>query len=72
MPQPDMTQLLQLIRSPAGQQLLTFLQTNGGTAAREAAGMAASGDLAAAQKALAPLLKDPALRALLQQLGGTP
>lgn len=72
MQQSDMNQLLQLMRSPAGQQLMQFLKTNGGSAAQEAAAQAAAGNLTGAKSSLAPLLEDPQLRALLQQLGGTP
>ena len=72
MQQPDTNQLLQILRSPAGQQLIQFLKANGGAAARDAAAQAASGDLSAARKSLDPLLEDPRFRSLLQQLGGTP
>ena len=71
MQQPDIRQLLQLMQSPAGQQLMQYLKANGGSAAQDAAAKAASGDLTAAQNSLAPLLEDPKLRILLQQLGGT-
>ena len=71
MQQPDIRQLLQMMQSPAGQQLMQYLKTNGGSAAQDAAAKAASGDLTAAQNSLAPLLEDPKLRILLQQLGGT-
>ena len=69
MQQPDIRQLLQLLQSPAVQQLVQFLKTNGGSAAQDAASRAASGDLSAAQNSLTPLLQDSRLQALLKQLG---
>ncbi len=72
MHQPDMTQILALLKSPAGQQLMAYLNQNGGAAARSAAAQAAAGDISAAQQTLSPMLEDPALQAILRQLGGTP
>lgn len=72
MQQPDVSQVLALLRSPAGQQLLEYLNKNGGSAARSAAAQASAGDLAGAQKTLSPLLEQPELQALLRQLGGKP
>ncbi len=71
MQQPDMTQLLKQLQTPAGQQLLQFLKTNGGSAVHNAAAQAAAGNLTGAKETLAPLLDDPQLQALLRQLGGT-
>jgi len=71
MQQPDKNALLQLLSSPAGQQLVQFLSANGGNAAREAARKASIGDVSGAKQALAPLMEDPQLRDLMQQLGGT-
>lgn len=72
MQQPDMARLLQLMQSPEGQELVRYLKEKGGTAARDAAAQASSGDMSGAQQTLSPLLRDPKLRALLNQLGGTP
>lgn len=72
MQQPDMSQLLKQLQTPAGQQLMQFLKANGGTAAQEAAAQAAAGDLSGAKSTLSPLLSNPELQALLRQLGGTP
>ena len=72
MQQPDINALLQLMQTPAGQQLLQFLRTSGADAAQEAAAQAAAGNMTGAKSSLAPLLQDPKFRALLQQLGGTP
>ena len=71
MQQPDMKQLRALMQSPAGQQLLQFLKEHGGSAPQEAAARAEKGDLTGARESLVPLLEDPRLRELLQQLGGT-
>lgn len=72
MQQPDISQVLALMRSPAGQQLMEYLKQNGGDAARNAATQASAGDLSGARSSLSPLLEDPAVQALLRQLGGTP
>ena len=72
MQQPDIAQVLALLRSPAGQQLLEYLNKNGGSIAQSAAAQASAGDLSGAQKTISPLLDDPKLQALLRQLGGTP
>lgn len=72
MQQPDIKQLLSLIQSPSGQQLLQFLKENGGTYTQDAAARASAGDMAGARDSLAPLLKDPKFRDLIQQLGGQP
>ncbi len=72
MQQPDISQLMQLIRSPAGQQLMKLLQQQGGDALQTARNQAASGNFSQARDTLAPVLDTPQIRALLQQLGGTP
>ncbi len=72
MPQPDFSQLMQLIRSPAGQQLVQLLQTANANTMQTAASQAATGDYLRAKNTLAPLLDSPEVRRLLQQLGGTP
>lgn len=72
MQQPDLTSLMQLLRSPEGQRLVQYLKTNGGNAAQTAAAQASAGDLSSAKSTLAPLLEDPKFQALLRQLGGTP
>lgn len=69
MQQPDLTQLMQLAQSPAGRQLMETLQKNGGAQLKTAA---ASGDYAAVQKALAPLLESEEIKGLLKALGGNP
>ena len=72
MQQPDLSQLRSLLASPAGQQLMDYLKTNGGSAAKTAAAQASAGDLKAARDTLSPLLENPRLQELLRQLGGNP
>ena len=64
---PDMSQLMKLAGSPAGQQLLSMLQKSGGSALREAIDKASAGDYAQAQKTLSGLLANPQAQALLKQ-----
>jgi len=71
MQQPDISQVLALLRSPAGQQLVEYLNKNGGTIAQSAAAQASAGDLSGARNTISPLLENPELQALLRQLGGT-
>ena len=72
MEQPDLKSLMQLLKSPAGQQLIAYLKTQDGSAARTAAAQANAGDMAAARDTLAPLMRDPRFREILEQLGGKP
>ncbi len=67
---PDMTQLLQIAQSPAGQKLIAILQQSGGSQLENAIKKASSGDYADAQKTIASLLNNEEAQALLQQLGG--
>ena len=59
-----------LARSSAGQALFTKLQQTNDAQLRRAMALAASGDMAGAGAILAPLLSDPKIRALVEQLGG--
>ena len=70
MQQPDSKTLMQLLKSPAGQQLIEYLNTQGGSVARTVAAQANAGDMAAAKDSLASLMHDPRFRELLEQLGG--
>lgn len=67
----SMSDVTELARSPAGQQLLALLRQSGGESARQAMAKAAAGDLEGAKTLLAPLLADPRIRALLGSLGGS-
>ena len=62
--------MMALASSPAGQQLLSLLQRSGGNQLQQAMGKAAAGDMNGAKALLAPLLADPDIQSLLQQLGG--
>lgn len=72
MQQPDISQVLALLRSPAGQQLLEYLNKNGSSIAQSAAAQASAGDFSNAQKTISPLLENPELQAILRKLGGMP
>ena len=72
MQQPDLKALMQLLNSPSGQQLIAYLKTEGGNAAKAAAAQASAGDMDSAKKTLSPLMNDPRFREILEQLGGKP
>lgn len=57
-------------QSPAGQQLLTLLQSADSSALQKALEQASGGDLAKARDTLTPLLSSPEVRKLMQQFGG--
>lgn len=62
--------IMALIRSPAGQQLLAMLRQQDPATLTKASRMAKSGDYAGVQATFASLMQDPNVLALLQQLGG--
>ena len=62
--------LAALARSPAGQALYAQLQQRNEADLRRAMSLAASGDMNGAGAILAPLLSDPAIRAMVEKLGG--
>lgn len=68
---PDMSQLLRLAQSQAGQQLLALLQKSGGSTLQEAIAQASAGDYAQAKTTLSSLLSSPEAQALLKQLEGS-
>lgn len=63
-------QAMRMAKSPAGQQLLSLLQSSDGESLRRAMEQAASGDYAAAQKSLSCLLSSDQARELLRQMRG--
>ena len=67
---PDMSQLLKLAQSPAGQQLISMLQQSGGNELQDAITKASAGDYSQAKKTLSSLLSSPHAQALLKQLEG--
>ena len=66
----SMQEALRLAKSPAGQQLLAFLQQSNSQQLQQAADLAAAGNLDAASRTLSSLTNDPKIRELLKQLGG--
>ena len=62
--------LAALAQSGAGQSLYTALRQSGDERLNRAMSLAASGDMAGAGAMLTPLLSDPKIRALVEQLGG--
>ncbi|MEE0109299.1 MAG: hypothetical protein UEP57_00190 [Oscillospiraceae bacterium] len=67
---PDMSELLRLAQSPAGQQLMALLQQSGGRELESAVAKASAGDYTQAKQALSSLLSTPEAQALLKQLEG--
>lgn len=65
----DMSELMRLAQSPAGQQLLSMLQQSGGTELQSAMEKAAAGDYSQAQKTISAFLSSPEAKKLLEQLG---
>lgn len=70
-PSPDLSQLIKLAQSSAGQQLLSLLQRSGGEALQSAIAKASAGDYREAQKQLSSLLSTPEAQALLKQMEET-
>ena len=68
--EPDIQRLMQLARSPEGQQLMQLLQKSSPEALRIAATQASKGDMTKAGQTISPLLEDPQIMALLKKLGG--
>ncbi len=67
---PNMSDLMKLAQSPAGQQLLTMLQNSNDPALENAMSQASAGNMAEAKKALSSLLSSPQAQALLKQMEG--
>lgn len=66
----DMQQLMQLARSPAGQQLFEALKHNGGADMEKAAALAHKGNISGAKQALSGLLESEDIQKLLRQMEG--
>ena len=62
--------MLALIRSPAGQALISMLQQQNPQTLEKAKQMAQSGNYSGVQGALESLLRDPRFHSLMKQLGG--
>lgn len=65
---PDLSELLRLAQSPAGQQLIALLQQSGGDALQTAVEKASAGDYTQAKKAMSSLLSSPEAQKLLKKL----
>ena len=66
--QYDRNQLLRLMQSPAGQQLLAHLQKSGGAQLQSAVSSASDGNYEPAKTLLSSLLQSQEAQALLKQL----
>ncbi len=64
----DLSQLMRLAQSPAGQQLIAALQKSAGPELQSAMEKAALGDYTQAQNAISQFLSNPEAKKLLQQL----
>lgn len=67
-PMPDITALLKIAQSPAGQKLLAMLKADPGWDPEGLASAAASGNLEEARKKLSGTLNSKEAQQLLQQL----
>lgn len=59
-----------LVKTPAGQQLISMLQKADTNAIKEAMKQATDGNMEQAKQALEPMLNSPEIQQLLRQLGG--
>ena len=62
--------IMQLIRSPAGQQLLRLLQNSDDPALQKAKQLSANGNMDGAKQAIAQMAASEEIKKLLSQLGG--
>lgn len=66
---PALEKAKKMAGSPAGQQLYTYLQQQGGDEFRRAMAQASKGDITAAKQILSKLMTSQEAQKLLQQLG---
>ena len=66
----SMEDIMQLLRSPAGQQLAKLLQNSDDPALQKAKQLSASGNMDGAKQALAQMAANEEIKKLLSQLGG--
>ena len=69
---PDLSYLMKLARSPAGQQLLALLQSSGGNELQAAISQASKGSYDQAKQTLSALLASQEAQDLLKQLEENP
>ena len=67
-PMPDIAALIKIAQSPAGQKLLTILQSNKSVDLNSIAAAAAAGNLEEAKQTLSSLLSSKEAQDLLKQL----
>lgn len=68
---PNLSEIMKLAQSPAGQQLLSMLQNANQGALQDAAKQASAGNMEEVKNALSPLLSSPEIQALLKQMEGS-
>lgn len=68
---PNMSDLMKLAQSPAGQQLLAMLQNSNSGAVERAVQQASAGNLEEAKNTLSSMLSSPQFQALLKQMEGS-
>lgn len=68
--QYDMSELLRLAQSPAGQQLISYLQRAGGNQLQTIIAQASAGNMEGAKAQLSSLLDSEEAKNLLKQLEG--
>lgn len=68
---PNMSDLMKLASSPAGQQLLALVQSTNDGSLEDAVSQAAAGNMESAKNTLSALLSSPQAQALLKQMEGT-
>lgn len=68
---PNMSDIMKLAQSPAGQQLLAMLQNSNQDALENAAKQASTGNMEEAKNTLSSLLSSPEVQALLKQMEGS-
>lgn len=64
----DLSEIMRLARSPAGQELIALLQ-QGGRELQEAMDSAAAGNYGKAKDTISAFLSDPKAKALMEKLG---
>jgi hypothetical protein len=67
-PIPDLAALMKIAQSPAGQKLLSMLQSSNGPQLQHIASTAAAGNLEEAKQTISSLLNSKEARDLLKQL----
>ena len=66
----SMEEVMQLMRSPAGQQLIKLLQSSDDPALQKAKQLSANGNLDGAQEAVRHLAASEEIKKILSQFGG--